>query len=76
MVDTLGTPCLQVSLGFHPTFQAGPVPTARLMPHLPPRPACSLVNAHVTQLLQVVPFAPIDHHPLRHEVVICGINCE
>lgn len=45
-------------------------------PHSHPRTARSLVNVHVTQLLQVVSFTPIDHYPLRHEVVVCGIDCE
>lgn len=76
MGGTVDSSCLQRLLGSHPTFQAGPGPIARIMPHLSPTPACSLVNAHVTQLLQVVPFAPIDHHSLRHKVVICGINCD
>lgn len=52
--------------------EAGPTPCATP----PPRPVCSLINVHVTQLLQVVPFTSIDHDPLWHEVVICGIHCE
>lgn len=72
-VQILAALGLQGLLG---SIQAEFGPTAKIMPTSHPRMACSLVNVHVTQLLQVVPFTPIDHYPLRHEVVICGVHCE